>query len=816
MHVDLVQDSDLLADIGPEWRRLEQEGDVPYYVRHHFVSAWWHAHAEQENLALTTLVLRDNPGGRVLGIAPLATATGRRGRQVRFATHGDYLDFLLDPQAKVDTVCKGLMAALEDLPWDSVRLGNIPAGAPLAGHLLKGPYNSRFTLHVENPFIDLRRYSDFAEYTAEQMPSHTRKQRRRLLDQHDLSFRVVVGDEDGLFDRIAEVHRAERDFLRARGRTERYSLFDDDARAEHYRTIFTTTDDAVTFVLEGAGGSLAGYRTTFRDGRRLLSWNSAYHPDFAAYRVGNVLLHDMLELLFRTDDVDILDLGAGRYEWKFGWTPEFTSTYVLRLRREKQEGGPAAPDERPGRGGSGRPAGSRAASLPMPPSPPRVAPEERRTVYVVSPHPDDEVLRTAGYVTWSRTRRDQRYVLVAVTDGGSSSLSRRVGWTREQEQSYRRAEQAVAWSAMTGGEGEVVRLGLPDGALTPETVVGAVRTTLPELLGSRVEVVVASHPDDYHPDHLAVAQAFRELAPQRLSFSLSPLMDPPVDPRHLVRQVAPPPELLAAVQLAHDAYAGFGQRSVREEFAALAEQGFRSRITSPDQRPTAAPGPLAGPRHRVLVLGVRPEVLPRADAGTALRSPARDLLRAAGNAVERAVEDPSLLPLVADPPRGRRAWARRLRDDLLSRLVPARRSPAADWARTLAASSRARVLIGDADSLISMDPVTDEALRLLPALVGGRPVVTSDRAGAVLDAVHDADVLLDELTDAERAREVAEDVDLDALLDEWGRRAAAVGPVLTTDRHLLAAWSGARERVVELYGPGRGRLIVSRVLELLP
>lgn len=91
--------------------------------------------------------------------------------------------------------------------------------------------------------------------------------------------------------------------------------------------------------------------------------------------------------------------------------------------------------------------------------------------YVVSPHPDDETLRLAGFVTWLRHRHPERQVvLVAIGDGGGSSRARKMGWSPEYEREYRRSEQAAAWSALTGGAGEIVRVGLWDNTFTPEQV----------------------------------------------------------------------------------------------------------------------------------------------------------------------------------------------------------------------------------------------------------------------------------------------------------------------------------------------------------
>jgi len=189
--------------------------------------------------------------------------------------------------------------------------------------------------------------------------------------------------------------------------------------------------------------------------------------------------------------------------------------------------------------------------------------------YVVSPHPDDETLRLAGYLARMRERTQRRLVLVAVTDGGASSRARRMGWSPDYEREFRRAEQAAAWSALTGGKGEIIRVGLADGEVTAQ----AVREALAPLNSKRAWFYVAAHDQDYHPDHRAVAAGARLLDPAHLYFSLSPLM------KGKGTVYKPRASATDAVTIAVAAYQHYGQLSVRKEFRALVTRGYRSRVT---------------------------------------------------------------------------------------------------------------------------------------------------------------------------------------------------------------------------------------------
>ncbi len=205
---------------------------------------------------------------------------------------------------------------------------------------------------------------------------------------------------------------------------------------------------------------------------------------------------------------------------------------------------------------------------------------------MVSPHPDDETLRLAGYVTRLRARTRGRLVLVAISDGGASARARRMGWSPDYEREFRRAEQAAAWSALTGGRGEIIRVGLPDGGVIAEEV----RDALAPLNKRGARFSVAAHQDDYHPDHRAVVAGVHLLDPAHARFSLSPLMT------GTGKTYKPSASSADAVSIAVAAYQNFGHLSVADEFRALAKVGYRSTVTERSDATAALGTPDAKPK----------------------------------------------------------------------------------------------------------------------------------------------------------------------------------------------------------------------------
>lgn len=131
-------------------------------------------------------------------------------------------------------------------------------------------------------------------------------------------------------------------------------------------------------------------------------------------------------------------------------------------------------------------------------APQAAANSHARPTILVSPHPDDETLRGAGYVNWAISRGDT-LVLLALTDGGATGMGRREGLTPAQVMERRRAEQVGAWSALTGGTGTIVRAGIPDGAITADAATTAINQLLATYPGA--EVYVAARPSDDTKDH---------------------------------------------------------------------------------------------------------------------------------------------------------------------------------------------------------------------------------------------------------------------------------------------------------------------------
>ncbi|WP_109473113.1 GNAT family N-acetyltransferase [Ornithinimicrobium cavernae] len=570
MEVRVITSSEELAGLGAEWEELEARPHTPYYVRHRFVTAWWNSYRQAPGYRLHVVTVRQN--GRLVGIGPFAIRPEQRSGQpvrvLRWASHGDYLSLLhaddshgstARPEVITQLILQELTRLVDDGTVVSVHLTGIPSESDFAWHVRKSQdYHQRLAFLVENPYLDL---SD--GYTT---PSHTTKYRNKLLREHELTFAVFHGAEHQILERIAAVHVAEKQHLVEHGRDERHSLYEDPRRLEHIRGVFEGTRDAVTFAyVEGedpATGTIAAYRTVFRDAGRLLSWNSAYLPAYERYRMGKVLQLRILEHLCGPEGEDLgvqeFDFGAGRYPWKFEWTPSLRATYRLLIKapllpekaapippkkatsppeagtqpRRPEQRPPAQPAAAPSEASDARRSTvrrrtARLARRVAPHLPAVIVAPARRLVRAqrvrrspvtiwYAPHPDDETIFMAGSLASVRNRRK---IIVLLTAGESSraieGINRKLDRpiSRAEFVASRDRELRAATRHLGVARRDIVRVGLPDNGLRAEDVLDVIRAQARRFPG-------ASHRTmsylDIHPDHAAAGEALLEAHRQHI------------------------------------------------------------------------------------------------------------------------------------------------------------------------------------------------------------------------------------------------------------------------------------------------------------
>lgn len=133
------------------------------------------------------------------------------------------------------------------------------------------------------------------------------------------------------------------------------------------------------------------------------------------------------------------------------------------------------------------------------PSAPFTLPDGVDNIVVVAPHPDDESLST-GVLLAHTAMHAVPTTVIAVTDGESAYDD-----AADPDLGERRVSEQLAALAQLGHPADrVVRLGLPDGALSH--VEGQLAKSIAERLNSS-SLLVAPSAHDWHPDHEACGRA---------------------------------------------------------------------------------------------------------------------------------------------------------------------------------------------------------------------------------------------------------------------------------------------------------------------
>lgn len=127
-----------------------------------------------------------------------------------------------------------------------------------------------------------------------------------------------------------------------------------------------------------------------------------------------------------------------------------------------------------------------------------------RSAVVFAPHPDDEIIGAAALI--QALRQQGSHVTVVIVSDGSASHPASKRWPRNRLVGERKRESRRALHRLGVMAGDVLYLGMPDGALERHQT--ACRRSFARIC-SGADLIVGPSPCDDHPDHRAVAAALR-------------------------------------------------------------------------------------------------------------------------------------------------------------------------------------------------------------------------------------------------------------------------------------------------------------------
>lgn len=251
--------------------------------------------------------------------------------ELRFAIEGDFKNFILDNSlGNEGTLLKNIFKHIKKLEVDRVSLDNILPDSSLCRYILK---NQRLNPNLKSqnlvPILDFDKFKDFEEFERT-FPANTRKYKNKLLREKNVEFEVVDEMTESLYEEIKNLHIKEKDFLKSSGRTERYSLYEDDNREDFIKNIQLSSKAVRLFILWDLDSKkIIAYRNCYINGKELVSWNTAYDPEYRDYSLSNGIFYFIFKNFFEQDKYSRFNFGVGGYPWKFGYANGFTNVYIL-------------------------------------------------------------------------------------------------------------------------------------------------------------------------------------------------------------------------------------------------------------------------------------------------------------------------------------------------------------------------------------------------------------------------------------------------------------------------------------------------------
>ena len=181
---------------------------------------------------------------------------------------------------------------------------------------------------MENPYIAQQRFQEHGEFLDKVVPKSVRYHAGKM--RHDLAYELQVNSVTDI-NQIAEIHKAEKKMHLQSNKMNRHSIFDKDHWNEYlykrfelgqlwiYSLVDISNQNIISYML----GTL--HRDTFYMG------NMAFNPVYKKYGSGQIILYEILKYNNHNHDWLFMDLGSGRYQWKFEWTPDFNLLYHFNI-----------------------------------------------------------------------------------------------------------------------------------------------------------------------------------------------------------------------------------------------------------------------------------------------------------------------------------------------------------------------------------------------------------------------------------------------------------------------------------------------------
>jgi CelD/BcsL family acetyltransferase involved in cellulose biosynthesis len=325
----LIDSQGALEGIAAPWRALQRRASPRnVFLTWEWLSAWWRFEGGKNSLYVLAI---EDAEGELVGVAPLMLGTRQapglaRLREARFlgtgAATSDYLEFLSEA-GREDAVAACAAAYLFEHreAWDLLRLEEVPEASPALRALRREFVGSHLWAEARPtlcPYLPVSgSWEAFLNSQSRNFREKLRYKRRVLMEK--LNGRLVVCESPEEVTRALEA-LFEFNPRRWREQGERSAFMEEGFRQFHREVAqrflasgwldlsFIEVDDKIVAVLY-----------SFRYANKIFFYNSGFHPCWARYGPGNVLLGYGIERAF-ADGVEEFDFLGGTSPYKYNWT----------------------------------------------------------------------------------------------------------------------------------------------------------------------------------------------------------------------------------------------------------------------------------------------------------------------------------------------------------------------------------------------------------------------------------------------------------------------------------------------------------------
>lgn len=317
-----------------EWNHIQKnDSNHTFFSTFDYCKEYVKNFHSKNNQIFVILILHNN---EIVAIAPLRIESIKifysTKRVIKFLSIGDYNNFLFNESVKLkyDRVYTKVFDALQEnrYMWDSISLNLISQKSRLIKYFFKKNIK-RLSLNLiaENAFFDISKYDELSFHKS------TNRYYNNFVKNIDYKF--VVSNDNVVGD-ISKIHIKQKEFMKQKGILGRRSFYENKKMFSFLNSLYLRNQNVLTYLLiDKKNDSIIGYETGYLYNKTFHSYNIGFNPDYEYYRVGSILKRFIINHNKENKLWKIIDMGPGRYDWKYAIATGFNVMYAYKKNQKK-------------------------------------------------------------------------------------------------------------------------------------------------------------------------------------------------------------------------------------------------------------------------------------------------------------------------------------------------------------------------------------------------------------------------------------------------------------------------------------------------